>query len=187
MIRSRLSTAALASTLLTAAWVSSPALAGECRAQLRPLLLSAEPEAERLAQVHDLCNREAAAGDADAGYQLAFFHLGLAGRWEPEQGIPLIRRAAEAGVPEAQYWLAWQSESGAQLGRDERAALQWYERAAAGRHKLALIRLADAYEKGELGVVPDARKVLALRAQIRRCEEEPAGKKLEGTERPGGI
>ena len=151
-----------------------PAQAGICRSELRPLLLQAQPDATVLAAVRSACEAEANAGDADASYQLALFHLGLGGNWNPAEAIPLIRSAAERDVSEAQYWLAWQSESGPELPHDEAVALGWYQRAAAGRHRLALQRLATAWEQGELGLAPDAREALRLRAQIRQCEEENA-------------
>lgn len=149
-----------------------PALAGDCRALLRPLLLETDPAAQELARVRSLCTAEADAGDAEATYQLSFFSLGLGGTWQPEQALPLIRSAADRGISEAQYWLAWQSEAGPALPHDPAIALGWYQKAAAGRHRLALQRLADAWERGELGLPADTRKSLEFRAQIRRCEEE---------------
>ncbi len=150
----------------------APAWAGICRSELRPLLLQAEPDATALASVRTVCEAEANAGDADATYQLALFHLGLGGEWSPAEAIPLIRSAAERDIPEAQYWLAWQSESGPELPHDQAVALDWYERAAAGRHRLALQRLAEAWERGELGLPVDEKQALKLRAQIRKCEDE---------------
>lgn len=150
------------------------AAAGSCREQLHPLLLKPEPAPADLARVRQLCESEAGAGDADATYQLALFSLGLGGNWQPDQALPLIRSAADDGVSEAQYWLAWQSESGPALPHDPVVALSWYEKAAAGRHRLALQRLAEASERGELGLPVDERKALEYRAQIRRCDEENA-------------
>ncbi|MEZ5563646.1 MAG: hypothetical protein R3F27_11900 [Gammaproteobacteria bacterium] len=152
----------------------APAQAGVCRSEVRPLLLQAAPDAATLAAVRTVCETEASAGDADATYQLALFHLGLGGEWNPAEALPLIRSAAERDVSEAQYWLAWQSESGPELPHDEAVALDWYQRAAAGRHRLALERLASAWERGELGLPVDDRQALRLRAQIRKCEEENA-------------
>lgn len=150
----------------------APAWAGVCRSELQPLLLQAQPDAAALAAVRSTCETEASAGDADASYQLALFHLGLGGNWSPTEAIPLIRSAAERDVSEAQYWLAWQSESGPELPHDEAVALDWYQRAAAGRHILALERLAVAWEQGQLGLRVDQKKALQMRAQIRKCEEE---------------
>lgn len=152
-----------------------PVLAGQCRTELRPLLLSSAPPAEALAAVRTLCDAEARSGDADATYQLSFFYLGLGGVFDVARAVPLIRTAAEQGVSEAQYWLAWQSEAGPELAHDQASALAWYQKAADQRHRLALQRLAVAYERGELGLAPDAARALALRAQIRKCEEETAG------------
>lgn len=150
------------------------AQANQCRAQLRPLLMQAEPPAAELERVQALCRAESRDGDPDATYQLSFFLLGLGGIWQPDDALPLIRSAASDGVSEAQYWLAWQSETGPLLPHDENIALSWYQKAAAGNHRLALQRLADAWERGELGLPVDSRKSLEFRAQIRRCEEESA-------------
>jgi hypothetical protein len=158
--------------LLTLVLLSPVLQAGECRTALRPLLLDATPDPVRLGQVRELCGTEAGAGDADALYQLALMDLGLAGRFEPDAAVPRIRQAAEAGVPEAQYWMAWQSEAGPLLPNDVPTARGWYEKAAEAEHRLALERLAVAYEKGELGLEPDVREALALRARIRRCDDE---------------
>jgi TPR repeat protein len=162
-------------TLVFAALAAAaPAMAGECRGLVRPLLLAADPDAAGVEAARARCQAESAAGDAEATYQLALFSLGLAGRWEPDTAIPLVRQAAAAGVSEAQYWLGWQSESGPLLAHDEAVARGWYERAAVGRHRLALERLARAYEAGELGLTPDPQAALRLRAEIRRCAEERA-------------
>lgn len=158
--------------LLLCLLLPAPGHAGECRELLRPLLLQASPPANVVGSVREACERESRDGDPDATYQLALFSLGLAGVWQPAEAIPLIRTAAEQGVPEAQYWLAWQAEGGPVLPNDPEVALYWYEQAALGRHRLALERLAVAYEHGELGVTADTRKALALRAEIRRCDEE---------------
>lgn len=159
--------------MLVPSW---PLLAGtgECRGELHPLLLQSAPRASDVERVRALCAAEAAAGDADATYQLALFSLGLGGNWQPAEALPLIRDAAGQGVTEAQYWLAWQSESGPVLPHDPAVALAWYEKAAAGRHRLALQRLAEASERGELGLAVDRRKALEYRAEIRRCDEENA-------------
>jgi uncharacterized protein len=157
---------------LLLAMAAGGARAADCRAVVRPLLLSAAPAPAEVAAARAQCVAEAAAGSADAGYQLAFFSLGLGGEWAPEVAIPLVRAAADAGVSEAQYWLAWQSEEGPLLPNDQATALGWYRLAAAANHRLALDRLARAYEQGELGLTPDPREALRLRAQVRQCEDQ---------------
>lgn len=147
----------------------NPAVHADCRAQLRPLLLDAGTTTAAVESVRSFCEAEAAAGDADALYQLALMDLGLAGRWETATAIPRIRSAAEQGITEAQYWLAWQHESGSLLPQDNRAALDWYRRAADGGHRLAIGRLADAYESGQLGLAPDPSRALHYRALQSQC------------------
>lgn len=148
--------------------------ASDCRALVRPLLMQTNHDADDLARVRSLCMTEADAGDPEATYQLAFFSLGLGGNWQPDEALTLIRSAANSGITEAQYWLAWQSEAGPALPHDRDVALGWYRKAADGNHRLALQRLADAWERGELGLAVDARKSLEYRARIRRCDEETA-------------
>ena len=74
-----------------------------------------------------------------------------------------------AGVPEAQYWMAWQRETGTLLAADVAEALRWYRLAAEAEHRLALTRLADAYTAGELGLPVDAREAEAWRARAAAC------------------
>lgn len=168
-MKSRAPEAVRATLLLLA--LGGAAHAADCRSVVRPLLLSAAPDPSGLAAARAQCAAEAEAGSADARFQLAFFSLGLGGEWVPEAAIPLIRTAAEAGVSEAQYWLAWQSEEGPLLPNDAATAVGWYRRAAAASHRLALDRLARAYEKGELSLTPDPLEALRLRAQIRQCDD----------------
>ncbi|MFO1355290.1 MAG: hypothetical protein U1F72_04000 [Gammaproteobacteria bacterium] len=156
--------------LLILALATTPAaLAGECRTALRPLLLSTQPEATALQAVRALCQKEADAGDPVAGYELALFHLGLGGEWQPQAAIPLMRDAATAGVSEAQYWLAWQYEEGPLLDHDPALALSWYQRAANANHRLAVARLARAYEAGELGLARNPLKAAEYKAREAQC------------------
>jgi TPR repeat protein len=149
--------------------LTPPALAGECRTLLNPLLLTLEPDPDRLAEVRALCAAEAGAGDADALYQLALFQLGLNGEWAPEEATVKVAAAATAGVPEAQYWMAWQRETGTLLAADVDEALRWYQLAADAEHRLALVRLAEAYAAGELGLPVDAREAEGYRARAAAC------------------
>jgi TPR repeat protein len=147
-------------------------VAGECRAAVKPLLLSSDTDADRVARVRAFCQALADDGDPDATYQLALFYLGLDG-WDPEKASILILSAAQAGVPEAQYWLAWQYDSGPLLPDEPTLALKWYRRAADNDHPLALYRLADAHADGELGLNEDAEKARSFRARAARCANPP--------------
>jgi TPR repeat protein len=154
---------------LVALALPAAAQAGFCRAAVRPLLLSTTPDAEALGNARRTCAAEAEAGNADSLYHLALFSLGLGGEWRPDAAVPMVREAAGAGVPEAQYWLAWQLESGDLLPRDEAAALGWYQRAAAANHRLAIGRLARAYRAGELGLPRDPLLALEYEARQAQC------------------
>jgi TPR repeat protein len=145
---------------------------GNCRATLRPLMLQQDLDETQLTSVRELCQREADAGDPEAIYQLSFFFLGLTS-WDPVQATSLILAAAERDVPEAQYWLAWQYDSGPLLPNDARLALHWYQAAAENEHRLALERLAEAYAAGELGLPVDGRMASQFRARAARCADNP--------------
>ncbi len=140
-----------------------------CRDALRPALLQINPDEALLSDAQRLCAGQAEAGDPDALYQYSLLHLGLID-WQPEKAIPMIRSAARSGIPEAQYWLAWQRESGPLLDNDAELALKWYLRAGERDHRLALSRLASIYANGELGVPADARQASLFRARAARCE-----------------
>jgi TPR repeat protein len=146
-------------------------LKGECRVTLRPLLLQQNPDAAQLRSVRELCQREADAGDPEAIYQLSFFFLGL-NSWDPGKATSLILTAAERDIPEAQYWLAWQYDSGPLLPNDPALALQWYQASAENDHRLALERLADAYTEGDFGLRVDKKMASQFRARAERCAEE---------------
>ena len=143
----------------------------ECRASLRPLLLQTNPDPEQLSRIRQLCKTEVDAGDPVAIYHLSFFYLGL-GNWDAERATSLILTAAQGGVPEAQYWLAWQYDAGPLLPNDPSQALRWYQLAAENNHRLALHRLAEAYENGALGLEADIRKAGFYRARAAQCAEQ---------------
>jgi len=154
------------------AMLSAPTFAGgECRDLLRPLLLQELPDAGKLAYAKEVCRTEVESGDPDAEYQLALFYLGLTD-WDVDKAIPLIMSAAQSGIPEAQYWLAWQYDEGPLLAGDVALARRWYERAGENEHRLALQRLADAYERGDLGLPVDGRKASVLRAKAAKCKND---------------
>lgn len=138
---------------------------------LQPLLLDNPPERSSLLRAQAVCAAEADSGDPDATYQSALFHLGLLD-WDVETALPMIHDAADRGVAEAQYWLAWQYDEGPLLSNDSALALQWYELAGDNEHRLALDRLADAYRDGDLGLEPSTRKAAEMRARAERCKDQ---------------
>lgn len=160
-------------SVLPVVGVVDAALAADCRTEVRALLVQSAPAADAVSAVRQLCTAASARGEADASYQLALLDLGPDG-WRPERAIPLITQAADAGVPEAQYWLAWQQDTGPLLPNNPDESLRWYQAAAAQSHRLALARLADAYEFGELGLTPAPARATELRAQAAQCAAKSA-------------
>lgn len=141
-----------------------------CRNALRPVLMQVEPDLSLLPDIVELCEGQAANGDSDAVYHLSLLYLGLLD-WQPEKAVPMIREAAENGVAEAQYWLAWQYEAGPLLENDAAAALRWYIEAGDQEHRLAVKRLLDIYSLGGLGESPDKIRAAMYRARLARCME----------------
>jgi hypothetical protein len=72
-----------------------------------------------------------------------------------------LRAKAEEGDADAQYSLGMIYEEGAGVEKDEKAAAQWYEKAAAQGHTPARTKLAVLYSQGR-GVEQDKQKGLAL-------------------------
>ena len=149
----------------------STSAAGECRGLLRPLLLQGTPNVAELHAVREICQTEVYSGDPEAEYQLSLFYLGLID-WDVDKALPLIKSAAQSGVSEAQYWLAWQYDAGPLLPDDLELALRWYEMAGQNDHRLALQRLADAYKNGDLGLQVNARKASELKARAAKCQNK---------------
>ena len=90
---------------------------------------------------------------AEQGNPIAMFQLGTA-RLEAgdyAMGSNLIRNAAEAGAPAAQYRFAKLHEKGLGVPRDLTLARQWTERAAQGGNTKAMHDLAVFYAEGEGG------------------------------------
>jgi hypothetical protein len=157
-------------TFLLMGIVAGSANAGECGAMLRSIMLQQNPSTDHVEFVRSLCVEEAESGDVDSHYRLSFFYLGFGG-WQPDKAIPIIQDAALNGVSEAQYWLAWQYETGPLLPNDPELALRWYTAASHADHRLALSRLAEAYEAGALGLSKDAAKAREFQAAAARCSQ----------------
>jgi TPR repeat protein len=151
--------------------IAQEAPVSECRALMRPVMLQQQHDPEQLHSIRKFCQDEADTGVIDAEYQLSFFYLGLL-EWNEAKAITLITNSAHGGVPEAQYWLAWQYDAGPLLPDSPEQALRWYEAAAARDHRLALERLASVYQNGELGQRADSRKAANFRARAARCANQ---------------
>lgn len=88
----------------------------------------------------------AQSGDLTAQYELALQRLG-AGR--TQEGVTLLRRAADRGFPMAQYRLAKLYERGEGVPADLAVARQWTERAAAAGNRRAMHDLGVYFARGE--------------------------------------
>ena len=88
----------------------------------------------------------AQAGDLTAQYELALQRL-ASGR--SQEGVTMLRRAADRGFPMAQYRLAKLYERGEGVETDLAAARQWTERAAAAGNRRAMHDLGVYFARGE--------------------------------------
>jgi TPR repeat protein len=155
-----------------AALLGPVASAADCRTAVRALLVQSEPDPDAVTAARALCGRASEQGDPLATYHLALLDLGPDG-WQPDRAAALITSAAEEGVPEAQYWLAWQFDAGPLLPNDPAAARHWYEAAASQSHRLALLRLAELYERGELGAPVQPELAAEFRQRGAQCPANP--------------
>lgn len=88
----------------------------------------------------------AQAGDVTAQYELALQRLG---EGRAQEGVTLLRRAADRGLAMAQYRLAKLYERGEGVTADLAVARQWTERAAAGGNRRAMHDLGVYFARGE--------------------------------------
>lgn len=95
---------------------------------------------------------------AEQGDLIAQYELGLqrlAAR-RTQEGVALLRRAADRGFAMAQYRLAKLYERGEGVPSDLTLARQWTERAAAGGNRRAMHDLGVYYARGEGAAVDDS-------------------------------
>lgn len=117
--------------------------------------------------------RMANLGDTQAqgfyGHILLFRGQGLGAR---EEGLRLLRLAANSGDGKAAYQLGVQSLQGdTRQAPDAAQAVRWWEMALAAEHPLAASRLSQLYRDGAPGLEPDpqaAKRYAALAAEATR-------------------
>ncbi|MBL8537610.1 MAG: SEL1-like repeat protein [Hyphomonadaceae bacterium] len=88
----------------------------------------------------------AQAGDLTAQYELA---LQMISGGQTQEGVTMLRRAADRGFPMAQYRLAKLYERGEGVPVDLVVARQWTERAAAAGNRRAMHDLGVYFARGE--------------------------------------
>ena len=97
------------------------------------------------------------------GHILLFRGQGLGAR---EEGLRLLRLAAEGGDGKAAYQLGLSSLAGdARKAPDAREAVRWWSLASAAGHPLATRRLAELYRDGAEGLPADAEQAARLVAR----------------------
>jgi serine/threonine protein kinase/TPR repeat protein len=159
------------------AWYRQGSEAGVGRCSVAAgLLLAAEDDPDARSEARDLLeagfsaiqtNRTASRACLTA---LGRLYLGVAPR-DSARGVECLERAASMGATGAMIELARLFERGDVLERDDEAALNWLERATAGRDAVAWIELGDVYAAGRLGLERDA--VRARKAYEQAREERP--------------
>ena len=82
-----------------------------------------------------------------------------------DQAMTWIRKAADRGLPQAQYWLSqyWRGEHGQyakEVLPDQAKALAWLRRAAEQGHPHSQFRLGEAFYDGDQGVIRDYAKAV---------------------------
>ena len=126
----------------------------------------------------------ASSGDPQAQLQMGIWGLEKAMRpGEYREAGEWLRKAAEAGIAEAQYQLGTLYQSGRLAGQDPTNTVFWFEKAAGQRHVAALYSLGSMYGTGR-GVTRDSQVAVRYFRQAaelgdayaqynlaRRCEE----------------
>ncbi len=102
-------------------------------------------------------------GDTRSMLGLAYIRLNPSeGRFDPQEAVAFLERAAAAGSAEAQFELAKVYERGTGVPPDPARALELYQAAAAQNYADAINDLGFLYYQGGLGLDPDQQQALAL-------------------------
>jgi uncharacterized protein len=109
---------------------------------------------------------------------LAFwYNNGRGVKKDHAEGVFWLRRAVEAGNPDAMYWLARAYQSDGHLGiwpPDHAAAARLYRQAADAGHSVAMVGLALMQDHGQGGFKPDAAAAARLLFQALQAGDEDA-------------
>ena len=92
-----------------------------------------------------------------------------------QQGLSLLRQAAQANHVSAQYLMGKIYLDGRGAEANPILAAEWFSKAAAQEHYFAILELAKMYEKG-IGVEKDLERAKQLYDQLRNSEDaQPTG------------
>ncbi len=101
------------------------------------------------------CYRKSLSGGFGfAAYQWAELAISMAANPPEQEVVSVLESGIQLGEPFAAFRLACWYELEAKP-RNEALALKWYRRASDMGHFLASLRMADAFEQGELGLTRD--------------------------------
>ena len=119
--------------------------------------------------------RAAERGDAESELALSGWYLtGSDGvlKQSDSEAYLWARRAANKGLPKAEYAVGYYSEVGIGVKQDQEEAKRWYMRAAAQGNKRAMQRLTELKKLGEKGKAPAKGKGGAQRPTREQAETE---------------
>jgi len=98
-------------------------------------------------------------GDTRSMLGLAYMRLNPnAGQFDPVAAVDLLKRAADAGAPEAQFELAKLYEQGIGVNADSAKALELYQAAARQNFADAINDLGFLHHQGGLGLPPNPKR-----------------------------
>ena len=89
---------------------------------------------------------------------------------------------ADKGNGQAQFNMALMYHSGLGVARDEKQAVEWYEKAAQSGHEMAQAYMAAAYEEGWFGLERDAEKARYWSEQL--PQYKPSESSTAGSKKP---
>lgn len=160
--RNRIGLVALAWLTMCAGAASAADTEADQAAALYEQTFGAEtPDMARMPEAIELWQKLAGKGDSKAMYYLsAAYFRGVPDivQADDKAALSLLEKSAEQGLPEAQFSLGWQYESGAKVEIDPERAFRFYESAARQGYSLAVSRLIRVFSNGELGKSPDAKQ-----------------------------
>jgi len=103
----------------------------------------------------------------EALFMLGQHYMTDAQQHDLSRGFNLIKEAAERGYTPAMTLLAANYEYWPPV-KNEQMAFAWYSRAALAGEQVAMERLAEAYEKGEVGLEKSPKDAAWWRARIQQ-------------------
>ena len=132
-----------------------------------------DPAAPGFTKAYRIWSALAEGGDNRSLYHLGVMNFyGLGGAvFDHQLAVDRMKRSAQGGYHVAQSFMGVLSENGDNVIVRKNAgdALAWYTKGAEGGHCVSVRRLAQAYEKGELGLEKDVDQAGRWTAKLASC------------------